>query len=532
MYPPSLFIDLIDKKTKTRHLLFCRMKETILARLIIAFYLFYIRHMYFFICHAASRRLQLPASPTPSLTRHASPVTRLAVLLININPILCVSNMRKLRSLSLKKTKKQTNKRVKCAKYVHRIMYHLYKSSFFFGVINRILLHQWSRASALRIRFLLKSIYFPTFTAKQSNECQIVHNFKGLVRQFQITTIDFVSWKDVIHWMWPLFTEDWGSFRSDLNLSPCPFTVSDPVTSLPILSDWPKPPLLLYGFSKEVVECPGYWPSNARVCGFWFLPMDWQFSCSGCRTNLVTDCPGHLNAKFELCAVHTDLQSFLTASTSDLPIFIGLSSVGRQVHMGFLKNPQAFLRILGVVVEITNLRFILFSAGYEPLDCAINVMSGRLSSSNQKRSFESFLLFDNRVFCFSGAVPYSWLFPKCAVAVHHGGSGSTAAALLAGVPQVICPFLLDQFYWAERMFWLGVSPEPLHKDHLLPDQDDEISIKKAATSLSNAIRLALSPDTKALAANLARRISSEDGVGEAVKILKEEIVARFSSMVN
>ncbi|KAK9111164.1 hypothetical protein Scep_018683 [Stephania cephalantha] len=286
-----------------------------------------------------------------------------------------------------------------------------------------------------------------------------------------------------------------------------------------------------YGFSKEVVECPvkvmvvsGYWPSNARVCGFWFLPMEWQFSCSGCRTNLDTDCPGHLNAKFELCAVHTDLQSFLTASTSDLPIFIGLSSVGRQVLMGFLKNPQAFLRILGVVVEITNLRFILFSAGYEPLDCAINVMSGGLSSSNLKRSFEGFLLFDNRVFCFSGAVPYSWLFPKCAVAVHHGGSGSTAAALLAGVPQVICPFLLDQFYWAERMFWLGVSPEPLHKDHLLPDQDDEISIKKAATSLSNAIRLALSPDTKALAANLARRISSEDGVGEAVKILKEEIV--------
>lgn len=36
-----------------------------------------------------------------------------------------------------------------------------------------------------------------------------------------------VCWKDVIHWMWPLFTENWGSWRDeDLHLSSCPFTVS------------------------------------------------------------------------------------------------------------------------------------------------------------------------------------------------------------------------------------------------------------------------------------------------------------------
>lgn len=35
-----------------------------------------------------------------------------------------------------------------------------------------------------------------------------------------------VCWKDVIHWMWPLFTENWGSWRyDDLNLSAWPFTV-------------------------------------------------------------------------------------------------------------------------------------------------------------------------------------------------------------------------------------------------------------------------------------------------------------------
>lgn len=35
-----------------------------------------------------------------------------------------------------------------------------------------------------------------------------------------------ICWKDVIHWMWPLFTEDWGTWRAtELNLSPLPFTV-------------------------------------------------------------------------------------------------------------------------------------------------------------------------------------------------------------------------------------------------------------------------------------------------------------------
>jgi len=56
--------------------------------------------------------------------------------------------------------------------------------------------------------------------------------------------------------MWALFTESWGSWRSNyLNLSPIPFT--DPVTNLPLWHVREESPLLLYGFSKEIVECPG-----------------------------------------------------------------------------------------------------------------------------------------------------------------------------------------------------------------------------------------------------------------------------------
>jgi vancomycin aglycone glucosyltransferase len=45
--------------------------------------------------------------------------------------------------------------------------------------------------------------------------------------------------------------------------------------------------------------------------------------------------------------------------------------------------------------------------------------------------------------------------------VHHGGAGTTTAAASAGVPQVILPHLLDQFYWAHRVERLGLGPRGL-----------------------------------------------------------------------
>lgn len=75
--------------------------------------------------------------------------------------------------------------------------------------------------------------------------------------------------------------------------------------------------------------------------------------------------------------------------------------------------------------------------------------------------------------------------------------------------QVTCPFLLDQFYWAERLHWLGVAPEPLQRQNLVPDNDDALSIHNAADVLVGAIRSALSPEINAQAARIADRLSFE-----------------------
>lgn len=42
--------------------------------------------------------------------------------------------------------------------------------------------------------------------------------------------------------------------------------------------------------------------------------------------------------------------------------------------------------------------------------------------------------------------PFSTIYPRCAAVIHHGGIGTTAQSLRAGVPALIVPWGADQFY--------------------------------------------------------------------------------------
>src|SRR5690606_35862025 len=64
------------------------------------------------------------------------------------------------------------------------------------------------------------------------------------------------------------------------------------------------------------------------------------------------------------------------------------------------------------------------------------------------------------------AAPHSWLFPRMAAVVHHGGAGTTAEGLRAGVPAVVVPFLFDQPFWGARIEALGVGPAPIPRKQL------------------------------------------------------------------
>ncbi|XP_020097037.1 sterol 3-beta-glucosyltransferase isoform X2 [Ananas comosus] len=413
-------------------------------------------------------------------------------------------------SFSLRKELIQTENRQECLSALEEIFRDAPGTEGDFIAINFFALEGWHLAELFQVQCVVTAPYVVPYSAPSSFERRFKQDLPLLYKYFQDAPANMVSWKDVIHWMWPLFMENWGLWRSNtLNLSPLPFT--DPVTNLPLWHMRTQSPVLLYGFSKEIVECPGYWPPNAHICGFWFLPMEWQFSCNKCAEKFSLHSYGSLTPVKELCPIHADLQHFLRES------------------MGFLRNPRAFLMVLGAVIETTNYKIIFFSSGYKPLDTAIQSIASASSTALKPCTScgDSTILFNGRLFCFSGSVPYSWIFPQCAVAVHHAGSGTTAAALHAGIPQVVCPYLLDQFYWAEKLCWLEVAPEPLQRQHVTPDSDDSASIVEAAEALSRAIRLALTPEMKEQAAKIAERVSSEDGIGEALKVLKEKVASPF-----
>ncbi len=56
-----------------------------------------------------------------------------------------------------------------------------------------------------------------------------------------------------------------------------------------------------------------------------------------------------------------------------------------------------------------------------------------------------------------GAVNHAAVFPACRAIVHHGGAGTTAAALRAGIPSVILWLWLDQPLWAAAVKQLEVG---------------------------------------------------------------------------
>lgn len=57
--------------------------------------------------------------------------------------------------------------------------------------------------------------------------------------------------------------------------------------------------------------------------------------------------------------------------------------------------------------------------------------------------------------------PHLKLFPRMAAVIHHGGAGTTASGAISGVPQIIVPHALDQFYWGNQVFRSNLGPRPI-----------------------------------------------------------------------
>ncbi len=63
---------------------------------------------------------------------------------------------------------------------------------------------------------------------------------------------------------------------------------------------------------------------------------------------------------------------------------------------------------------------------------------------------------------FIGDVPYSYIFGKVRAVVHHGGNTTNGLGLRAGLPTLVIPLALDQYFYGRMDHRIGAGPAPLY----------------------------------------------------------------------
>jgi len=109
--------------------------------------------------------------------------------------------------------------------------------------------------------------------------------------------------------------------------------------------------------------------------------------------------------------------------------------------------------------------------------------------------------------------PLSEVLARATAVVHHGGFGTTATTLRAGLPALVVPRAFDQVYHGARVAALGAGRALAWR---------QLDARRLAAELSRVID---DPALRAGAATLAARLADEDGVGSAVARL-EALLAR------
>ena len=244
-----------------------------------------------------------------------------------------------------------------------------------------------------------------------------------------------------------------------------PDRVGHPEVSFPARLYWPfrdtqdraRTPLL-FAFSPSVLPRPCEWGGDVHVPGYFFLE----------------------DTAYQPPEV---LTRFLEAGPAPVCVTFG-SMINRQSES---------IHAAVVAALLKNRQRAIFLAGW--------------GASNAEPDSEYFLHLES--------VPHTWLFSRCQMIIHHGGAGTTAAGLRAGIPNIVIPHTADQPFWGKRVWALGVGPAP-------------IPVKKlTAANLAYALRQAGNPSVLAAAENMGRIIRTENGVSAAIGVI-EETKARFT----
>ena len=223
---------------------------------------------------------------------------------------------------------------------------------------------------------------------------------------------------------------------------------------------WASDKLNLIAVSPQICQAPPDWDARHHVCGFLNPP-----------ATLMAD------------VVPEDLDAFF--STGSPPVYLTFGSM--------MINNAAYLS------QVAN----IWEDAIHRVGCRaiIQLPWGDLSrfSSNPD------------VFAIRRS-PYSKVFPRCSMIVHHGGAGTTQSSLLAGRPSVVVAHVSDQFFWGSELERLGVGGKTLNRNGL--------NAKQLARGIS---RVLSTPALTERAIDLGKRMSNEDGVAIAIELIEKNL---------
>jgi sterol 3beta-glucosyltransferase len=252
--------------------------------------------------------------------------------------------------------------------------------------------------------------------------------------------------------VWKQYRDDINGWRRELGLPALPRSARERFAR-------PRTPVM-NAFSRHVVPEPRDWGSDLPLTGFWHAPQP-----------LKTRLDGDPRA--------SDLGAWLDAGPP--PVFLGFGSMATVDPAAIVGTAVALSRKLGARVVV--------GAGWSDA-----------SAMHERRPPPEVRVVD--------AVDHDWLFPRCRVVVHHGGAGTTAAGLRAGVPTVICPVFAEQPFWGARVAALGVGFRVPLRDLHRP-------------RFEAALRRALDDTAlRARAARLGESLRAEDGLGAAASFVE------------
>jgi len=220
----------------------------------------------------------------------------------------------------------------------------------------------------------------------------------------------------------------------------------------------------LYPWSPQILPKPEDWAQHIAVTGYWFMEED-----------------------LSKIDVPKDLEKFLQAD-AEPPIFLGFGSV-------VTADPEKLCRIIVDALRVLSRkhRFVV-QTGWASLDVGAEEDAFFMANVLQ-----------------IGPVSHRWLFEKCKAIIHHGGAGTTAESIRAGVPQVVVPFFGDQFFWARQV------------------KETKVGTKVQYTSLTTAnlieaVEIALQRGTCMRAKVLGRAVQHEKGQEVAIAFIERQFL--------